>query len=163
MSTIKEWGLVRIDERLIHGQVVAVWVRSRKFTKIHIVDDLLAADPFMVEVMRMSAPNGLEVIVETLEKSIGTLTENPTPQFTMILMKSPITALKLFESGITYNSLNIGGIGMKPGRINVFRNSFLSKDEYQMLKTLQLGGVKITFQTVPGEKSRDFSDLSVVF
>ncbi|MCE5209474.1 MAG: PTS sugar transporter subunit IIB [Chloroflexi bacterium] len=143
--------MVRIDDRLIHGQVIAVWVRSRKFTKIQIVDDLLAADPFMVEVMRMSAPNGLEVIVETLEKSIETLTGNSAPQFTMILMKSPITALKLFESGITYNSLNIGGIGMRPGRINVFRNSFLSKDEYQMLKTLQLGGVKITFQTVPGE------------
>ncbi len=159
MIIIKDWALVRIDDRLIHGQVIAVWVKHKKFTKIQIVDDGLAADPFMVDVLRLAAPSGLEVIAESVETSIKSLNENPTPQHTMVLMKSPVTAKRLYEGGITFDALNIGGMGMGPGRKNVFKNSSISKDEYAILKSLQDQGVKITFLSVPGEKSKDFAEI----
>ena len=156
---IKEWGLVRIDDRLIHGQVIAVWVKYKKFTKIIIVDDGLAADPFMVDVLRLAAPAGLEVDAQSLNQAIKTLEEIQMPQHTMILMKAPNTAKRLYDAGITFDALNIGGMGMGPGRKNVFKNTSISKDEYQVLKELLDKGVKITFLSVPGEKSKEFSDL----
>lgn len=159
MIPIKDWGLVRIDDRLIHGQVIAVWVKHKKFTKIQIVDDVVAADPFLVDVLRLAAPAGLEVIAENLEKSVNSLQENQSPQTTMILMKRPITARRLYDSGITFVALNIGGIGMGPGRKNVFKNTSISKEEYQVLKSLHDEGVRITFLSVPGEKSKDFANI----
>ena len=159
MSIIKEWGLVRIDDRLIHGQVIAVWVRSRKFTKIVIVDDGVAADAFMVDVLRLAAPSGLDVNAYSLEKSLEVLENDPTPQFTMILMKSPMTAQRLYDSGVVFEALNIGGIGMGPGRKNVFKNTSISKEEYQVLSDLQTRGVAITFMSVPGEKSKNFEEI----
>lgn len=156
---IKDWGLVRIDDRLIHGQVIAVWCKHKRFTRIQIVDDGVAADPFMVDVLRLAAPAGLDVIAESLETSVKSLNENQSPQTTMILMKSPMTARRLYDAGITFNALNIGGMGMGPGRKNVFKNTSISKEEYQVLKSLQDEGVKITFLSVPGEKSKDFADL----
>lgn len=159
MIPIKDWGLVRIDDRLIHGQVIAVWVKYKKFTKIQIVDDAVAADPFMVDVLRLAAPAGLDVIAESLETSVRSLQENGAPQTTMILMKSPMTARRLYDAGITFDALNIGGIGMGPGRKNVFKNTAISKEEYQVLKSLQDEGVKITFLSVPGEKSKNFADI----
>jgi mannose/fructose/N-acetylgalactosamine-specific phosphotransferase system component IIB len=156
---IKNWGLVRIDDRLIHGQVIAVWVKHKRFTRIQIVDDVVAADAFMVDVLRLAAPAGLDVIAETLENSVKSLNENQSPEATMILMKSPMTAKRLYEAGITFNALNIGGMGMGPGRKNVFKNTAISKEEYQVLKSLEDEGVKVTFLSVPGEKSKDFADL----
>jgi PTS system mannose-specific IIB component len=157
--TIKNWGLVRIDDRLIHGQVIAVWVKYKKFTRIQIVDDVVAADSFMVDVLRLAAPRGLDVIAETLEKSVESLNENQSPETTMILMKSPMTAKRLYEAGITFDALNIGGMGMGPGRKNVFKNTAISKEEYQVLKSLEDEEVKVTFLSVPGEKSKNFADL----
>jgi mannose/fructose/N-acetylgalactosamine-specific phosphotransferase system component IIB len=158
---IKNWGLVRIDDRLIHGQVIAVWFRYKRFDRIVIVDDGIAADPFMVEVLRLAAPPGLEVDAHSLEDSVVILNEINDPQYVMVLMKSPFTAKRLYEAGIIYNALNIGGIGMGPGRKNVFKNSALSKDEYQVLKDLQQEGVKITFLSVPGEKSKEFEEIKM--
>jgi D-glucosaminate-specific PTS system IIB component len=157
--TIKDWSLVRIDDRLIHGQVIAVWCKSKTFTRIQIVDDTVAADPFMVNVLRLAAPAGLEVVAETVEASVKSLNENQTPETTMILMKYPKTARQLYDAGITFDALNIGGMGMGPGRKNVFKNTSISSEEYQVLKTFADDGVKITFLSVPGEKSKDFNDL----
>lgn len=157
-----EWGLVRIDDRLIHGQVVAGWARSKKFSLIHIVDDALAADPFMVDVLSLSAPAGLKVVAENFPDSVNSLRQNRSPQETMILMKSPATALALWETGIRYTALNVGGLGITPGRKKVFQDISLSAEEYRVLRQLQVNGVKITFLSVPGEPSKDFSDLSEI-
>jgi PTS system mannose-specific IIB component len=77
----------------------------------------------------------------------------------MVLMKYPKTARMLYDAGITFPALNIGGMGMGPGRKNVFKNTSISSEEYQVLKSLQDDGVKITFLSVPGEKSKDFADI----
>jgi mannose/fructose/N-acetylgalactosamine-specific phosphotransferase system component IIB len=153
--------LVRIDDRLIHGQVIAVWCKHRRFTRIVIVDDGVAADPFMQEVLRLSAPPGLEVDVLSVEEGIDTLTRNlPNRDTTMVLMKSPQTAHRLYDGGLEYSTLNIGGIGSGPGRKNIFKNIAASKEEIVILKYLLDQGVEITLLTVPGEKSKAFSDLA---
>lgn len=152
---------MRIDDRLIHGQVIAVWCRHRRFTRIVIVDDGVAADPFMQEVLRLAAPPGLEVDVLSVEEGINTLAGNlPNRDTTMVLMKSPQTARRLCDGGLEYNALNIGGIGSGPGRKNIFKNIAVSKEEIVILKYLLDQGVEITLLTVPGEKSKAFSDLA---
>jgi PTS system mannose-specific IIB component len=155
----KEWGLVRIDDRLIHGQVVSVWIKHKKFNRIVIVDDGVAADSFMLDVLMLAAPPGLEIIAYSLKDCVAILNGLKDPQYTMILMKTPETAKLLYEAGVIYDALNIGGIGSGPGRKNVFKNTALSPSEYGVLMDLHQKDVKITFMSVPGEKSKNFSDI----
>ena len=153
--------MVRIDDRLIHGQVIAVWCRHRRFTRIVIVDDGVAADSFMQEVLRLAAPPGLEVDILSVEEGIDTLCGNlPNRDTTMVLLKSPQVARRLYDGGLKYSALNIGGIGSGPGRKNIFKNIAVSKEEIVILKYLMEQGVEITLLTVPGEKSKAFSDLA---
>jgi len=153
--------LVRIDDRLIHGQVIAVWCKHQRFTRIVIVDDGVAADAFMQEVLRLAAPPGLQVDVLSVEEGISALTGNPPNRgTTMVLVKSPQTAKRLYDGGLKYSALNIGGIGSGPGRKNIFKNIAVSKEEIVILKHLLDQGVEITLLTVPGEKSKSFSDLA---
>ena len=160
MNAIEELGLVRIDDRLIHGQVIAVWCKHQRFTRIVIIDDGVAADPFMQEVLKLAAPPDLQVDVLSIEEGIKTLSQHtPGRGTTMVLLKSPLAAKRVYDGGLKYSALNIGGIGSAPGRKNVFKNISASKEEVAILSHLMEKGVKITLLTVPGEKSKAFSDL----
>jgi len=153
-------GLVRIDDRLIHGQVIMVWCKHRRFTRIVIVDDGVAADAFMQEILSLAAPPNLHVDVFSVEDGVKALNEDtPDRGTTMVLLKSPQAAKRLYDGGLKYNALNVGAIGSAPGRKNVFKNIAVSEDEVVILKYLMDEGVEITLLTVPGEKSKAFSDL----
>jgi PTS system mannose-specific IIB component len=160
VSAIEEFGLVRIDDRLIHGQVVTVWCRHQRFTRVVIVDDGVAADPFMQEVLSLAAPPGLTVDVRSIEEGSNELSQDaPDRRTTMVLFKSPEAAKQVYDRGVRYSALNIGGIGSRPGRKNIFKNIAVSEGEIAVLRQLMHQGVKITLLTVPGEKSKDFGDL----
>ena len=160
VSAVEELGLVRIDDRLIHGQVVAVWCRHQKFTRVVIVDDGVAADAFMQEVLSLAAPPGLTVDVRSIEEGTRELSQDaPDRGTTMVLLKSPQAAKQLQDGGVKYSTLNIGGIGGRSGRRNIFKNIAASREEIAILRQLLDQGVKITLLTVPGEKSKDFVDL----
>jgi len=160
VRAIKELGLVRIDDRLIHGQVIAVWCKHRKFTRIVIVDDGVAADSFMVEVLGLAAPPDLRVDAFSVEDGVRALNEDTSNwDTTMVLMKTPLAAKQLYDGGLEYSALNVGGIGSGPGRRNIFKNIAASEEEIATLKYLMGKGVEITLFTVPGEKSKSFSAL----
>lgn len=158
---IEALGLVRIDDRLIHGQVIAVWCKHRRFTRILIVDDGVAADSFMQEVLSLAAPPGLQVDVLSIGGGIDALSQDaPNRGTTMVLLKSPQVAQQLYDGGVRYGALNVGGIGNAPGRKNIFKNISASEEEIAIFKYLMGEGVEITLLTVPGEKSKAFSDLA---
>ena len=126
-----------------------------------IIDDQVASDAFMQQVLKMAAPPNITVEVQSVEKAIEILSQDAvTPETTMLLMKTPETARQLFDDGLQYDALNIGGMGGGPGRKNVFKNIAMSKEEIATLKYLMGEGVDITLLTVPGEKSKKFSDLA---
>jgi len=157
---IAELGLVRIDDRLIHGQVVAVWLNHIRVDRIVIVDDGVANDSFMQDVLRLAAPPGVTVDARSVQEGAATLgDEVPSRERIMVLMKSPKTARRLFDSGIRFSHLNVGGIGAGPGRKSFFKNISMSEEEKDILKSLVKDGVRITLQTVPGEKTADFASL----
>ncbi len=161
MRRIEEIGLIRIDDRLIHGQVVAVWCRYRKFTRIAIVDDGVAGDSFMRQVLSLAAPTGLKVDALSIADAVKTFGQpSPEHKWTMILLKTPLSAKRLYDEGLPYNALNIGGIGSGPGRKNIFKNISASAEEIAILKYLKERGVKITLLTVPGEQSKEFADIA---
>jgi PTS system mannose-specific IIB component len=161
VSVIEEFGLVRIDDRLIHGQVIAVWCKHQPFSRIVIVDDAVAADAFMQQVLQLAAPPGLRVDVFSIAEGIQALNaDTPARRTTMVLLKSPLAAKRLYDGGLKYSALNVGGIGHGPGRKNIFKNIAASAEEVVILKDLLNKGVKITLLTVPGEKSQAFFEIA---
>jgi len=151
---------VRVDDRLIHGQVIAIWCRHQRFTRVVVVDDGVAADPFMRDVLTLAAPPGLTVDVLALSDALAMLREpRPDRATTMVLVKTPAVAEALYAGGVTFRRLNVGGVGGGPGRRNVWKNIALSAEELASLERLHEQGVAITFLTVPGEKAKDFAEL----
>lgn len=105
MANIK---LIRIDFRLIHGQVVNKWIKITRSNKIVVIDDSLASNEFMRSVYIMAAPPGVDVQVYSINDAIKEWKEN---QFgtgdVLVLFKSVPDAYRCYKEGFEIKELQI--------------------------------------------------------
>jgi mannose/fructose/N-acetylgalactosamine-specific phosphotransferase system component IIB len=154
--------LVRVDDRLIHGQVVAIWLRTLGAKRIVIVDDKTARDEFLREILELAAPPG--VPVEVHDVAAGTerareLASSPEPVF--VIMRSPVTALRMREAGVDFPLLNVGGIGAGPGRKPLYRNISASPDELEAMRRLEAMGTRVELRIVESDRPVMFASVKV--
>ncbi len=147
--------LVRIDDRLLHGQVVVNWVRTLRPRRIAIVDDEIATDGTTVSVLEATCPADLALWVGTVAEAASALVEqNPVPPAdTMILLRSPEHARALYDAGVCYEALNLGCLGAGAGRSRVHRQVSLSPDEMEALQYLASVGVVVSIQALPSHRA----------
>lgn len=157
-----EIGLVRVDSRLLHGQVVTRWIGQVGAREVIIFDDELSQDEFMIEVFKMAAPSGVNLIVKSVNDVENTLSERNL-KHTIILFKNIPMLLKGMKANTKIDRIQIGGIGGGPGRVVVFKNITLTKDEYDELQTLVSEGIHVYLQTVPEEKEVGLKDIENKF
>ena len=152
--------LVRVDDRLIHGQVVAIWLKALNARRIVIVDDRTARDEFVSEVIKMAAPPGVAVEIHDLAAGIdrvGQLVGDPEPAF--VLMRSPVTALALREAGVEFPVLNVGGIGAGPGRKPLYRNISASPEELAAMRAIESMGTAVELRIVENDRPVAFKSV----
>lgn len=152
--------LVRVDDRLIHGQVVAIWLKALNAKRIVIVDDRTAHDEFLREVITLAAPPGVPVEVHDLASGterVRELVADPEPVF--VLMRSPLTALHLREAGVEFPMLNVGGIGAGPTRKPLYRNISASPEELAALRRIESMGTTVEFRIVENDRPVAFASV----
>ena len=152
--------LVRIDDRLIHGQVVAVWLRALDAQRIVIVDDATARDPFLSEVLTLAAPQGVPVEVYSVADGavrLIDLASNPEP--VMVLARSPRTILALRQAGVPIRVVDLGGMGSGPGRRRLHRTISVSSDELRELRELEQLGTRVEVQIVADDRPIPFRSI----
>lgn len=143
----------RIDDRLIHGQVITGWLRHSGANRILIVDDLVAKDSFMLGILEMAAPPGINVVALTTEDAITKLKSDDWSDKVLILTKTPKPVLDMVNADIPIHHLNVGGMGFKTNRKKIYRNIQATEEEVSDLKTLQEKGVKVEFRVVIDQKA----------
>lgn len=145
---------VRIDYRLIHGQVITKWLKQCNAKKIVIIDDKLSRDEFLSSVYRMAAPSGIKVEIVDVERARS---EWESGSFfggapVLLLFKSVEMALASVEAGISFNELQVGGLENKPGRTIVHNQISLDAADAEKLSKIEQRGIRVYFQTIPGEE-----------
>ena len=152
--------VVRVDDRLIHGQVMAVWLRAVAADHIVIVDDKTAKDEFLSEVLSLSAPEGTPVEVLTLADAVPRLEElAASTAGSFVLVRSPVTALQMRQAGVTFSVLNLGGLGAGPGRHQLYKNISASDDEVAAMRALESLGARVEIQIVPDDRVVSFASI----
>lgn len=156
---MKNIAFVRIDDRLIHGQVMTQWVKTRYFNTILIVDDATAKDDFLSMVATMAVPKEFKGIVHTVEDATKYLLSEGKDEVVLVLVRTVNVINQLVENGVPIPELNVGGIGMKPGRTTIYRNIALNQEEKDLFKKLISNGMKVTVQIVPNDTATDIEKL----
>ena len=145
----------RLDDRLIHGQVVVGWRQHLCYDAIYVVDDDVGEDSFLRDVLRLSAPPGVTVRVYTTAEAVAALSV-AVPDRVLLLVKRPQTALALVEGGVHLPHLNVGNLAAEPGSVRVLKSISLTPDHVAALDALTERGVHITFQPTPNDPSVDW-------
>lgn len=152
--------LVRIDDRLIHGQVVESWIPYVKAEHVAVVSDEAAADPIQKSLMRLALPEeiGLEVM-KVSEASAALRERRWEARRTMILVPGPREILALVQAGAAVGSVNVGGLHYSAGRVQLGRVIFLNDEDRFALKELSGRGVALEGQAVPTDSKMNVAQL----
>lgn len=151
--------LTRIDDRLIHGQVATAWSKITKATKIIVVDDAVAQDSFMEMVLKSAAPSSIKVEIFGVDDAVKALNKDDDGERVIVLVKTPVTVLNLVKAGVGIKELNLGGMGARQGRKQLYKNISVSDEEKQSFRELMEHGVNVFMQIVPDAKQISLDKL----
>lgn len=153
--------LFRIDERLIHGQVVVGWGSRLHPDRIVVVDDELAGSPWEQELYSMGVPAGVEARFAAVDEAVAQLPGWQTGSARVVILTRDIPTMnRLAASGLLQGEeVNIGGIHHGPGRSRVLRYVFLSQEEREGLVELSGRGPTIVARDVPGARGVGLDEL----
>jgi PTS system mannose-specific IIB component/fructoselysine and glucoselysine-specific PTS system IIB component len=146
------WVLHRIDDRLIHGQVLVGWGARLDPARIWVVDDGVAASEWERDLFRDVAP-GVEVRVATVaEAATAYAAEAEAPGAAFLVVRDLATARRLVEAGARVREWNVGGLHYAPGKEKVNDYVYLDTADRADARSLLLAGVGLVVQDVPASR-----------
>lgn len=145
-------SLVRVDNRLIHGQVVEAWLPQLKVSRVVVADDEAAHSPLIRAAMGLAVHGSIDVMIQPLlEVSYDSLRSDE--KRTLVLLRDVEGVAKARSQGLALTHLNLGNVHFATGRRQVSPSVFLSKGELDALKALAASGVEVEARAVPSDKA----------
>lgn len=152
-------NVARIDDRLIHGQVITTWVKNYDIEQVLVINDKVADDKVQQSVLTMSAPPGLKVLIFGVQQFIEILKKTPIKKRTMLLFTNSIDVDALVDGGLSLEKLNVGGMRMQDGRHQLSRAVSVTPEEEQAFRNLIAKNVEVEIQMVPKDPIVDLRTL----
>lgn len=149
--------MVRVDYRLVHGQIVAKWIKFRPVDRLVLVDDALVNDDFMADIYRMSA-GGKDVDITTVADVRAALDKGNDA--VMLIFKDVDGAHRAFKDGLDLPELNVGAVQSAKGRKTVMQGVALSPEEYEKLLEIQAAGVNVYLQPIPESPATSLGSIA---
>lgn len=141
-------SLVRVDNRLIHGQVVEAWLPHLNVQRVAVADDEAAGSPLMRAAMGLAVPGEVEVTIQKLgEVDFAALSKDP--RRTLLLFRDVSGVVEARKRGLEFRHLNLGNVHFSAGRRKVSPSVFLDSKELGELKELSSAGVLVEASPVP--------------
>ncbi|HIX68508.1 MAG TPA: PTS sugar transporter subunit IIB [Candidatus Anaerostipes excrementavium] len=155
---------VRVDDRLIHGQVVTQWVKVFKAQKIVVIDDTVAKDKMQKNILKFAAPSDIKVSILSVEKAAEVWEKNKFGNLSVfVLFKDVKQIAKLKEKGVSFDEITLGNMSIVNGRKQIYKSTGFTEEEAQVLFDLQKDGMHIFFQTQPTDKKESLDAIWKVF
>ena len=144
---------VRIDNRLLHGQVVQFWIGHLGISRMVIADDETAKNDSMPIIYRMALPESVALTIIPIDELPQAL-DNVEPAQTMVLIKDVDEAHQVLKCRVPIESIVLGNIHSREERVRITDSVYLSEREIQSLVDLKKREIEIQIQTFPGEVLR---------
>jgi mannose/fructose/N-acetylgalactosamine-specific phosphotransferase system component IIB len=150
--------LYRIDDRLIHGQVVVGWGQPLDARFIVLVDDAVATSDWEQELYRMGVPPHMEVYFLSVLDAIPRIPELQKDERPGILLAPDVTTMRQLVDAGVIASVNVGGIHHRPGREQKLRYVFLTPPEAAELEAMGKS-VRVFAQDLPGAEEYSLEQI----
>lgn len=147
------FGLWRIDDRLIHGQVATRWTKETGVNRIIIVNDDVVKDTTRTTMLKQAVPSGVSAHVVGIDKMMRVYNN---PQYAndrvMLLFTNPSDALELVRRGVPIQSINIGGMAYREGRTMLDTSVSVNDKDVEAFKELDKHGIELEVRKVASDR-----------
>lgn len=143
--------LTRIDDRLIHGQVMTAWIKQKNAVQVIVADDEVAEDDFMINVLEMAVPDEIAIGIFNRQDAAEFMGQGLSAP-TILLVKGPEILNYLVDHGVKIDEIDVGGMGAKEGRSVLYKNISTNPDENKNFMELMEKGVNVFVQVMPQDK-----------
>lgn len=148
---------VRIDNRLVHGQIIETWLPYLGAKIIFVVNDELAEDVMRQEIMRLAVPAGVELFfsrVDGVKAAMRDSLMSSAPTDVLLLFATCVDANRAHQSGLRFSALNVGNLHYGPGKQQVCAHVALSSEDISCLRYFSRSGVRLDFRCVPNDTTQ---------
>ncbi|RIV22912.1 PTS mannose/fructose/sorbose transporter subunit IIB [Alicyclobacillaceae bacterium I2511] len=145
---------IRVDDRLIHGQVVTAWVRALRSKTIWVVSDRAAAEPIEVTLLKNSISSQLSLEIFRVAEALATWRESPVDKL-FVLTEGLKEIIDLFDGGFPIGEINIGGIRYRPGYVGLNRAVYIGSQEAALLSDMQSRHLPAFIRIMPNDGKID--------
>lgn len=152
--------LVRVDDRLIHGQVALGWTRTVGATHIVVANDEVANDKTQVMLLKMASPTGVKASILSVEDAAKKLVAKAFKRDkVLVLVRDAKSLLRLMDGGVALPQVNIGNVRITPERERIIKEVAATPDEMADWKELDNRNVQLEAMWLPNSKSVNFNDI----
>lgn len=153
--------LVRIDDRLIHGQVTTVWTKQSKVNRILVVSDEVAKDTMRKFLLTQAAPPDVKVNVISIDKLIEVSTNPLLTASTraMLLFTNPTDVRRVVDAGIPISAINIGAMSYRNGKKMITSTIAVDQTDINDFMYLYNKGIKMEIRKVISDTPIDLIEL----
>ena len=151
---------VRIDDRLIHGQVANLWTTKLNISRIMVVDDEVAKNAIEKSGLKLATPSGVKLSILPIEKAAtNILAGKYDSQRLLIVARKPDRLLKLVELGVSLEEINVGNMSQTPETRSITKSINVVDADIEAFNELNRKGVRLVAQMVPSDKAENFMEL----
>ena len=155
-----QFSLVRVDSRLVHGQIIETWLPFLKATRIIVVNDEVAGNFFRETVIRMAVPRDVEVLIYGVDEfgrsDAARQTEN---EMAIVLFSGVNDVVRSWEAGFRFKKLNIGNLYSENWILQCSTSVCLADEDIAHVRFLLDAGVTVELRSVPSDKVVDLRNL----
>ncbi len=152
--------LVRVDTRLLHGQVATTWTKMTGPDRIIVVSDAVAHDELRKTMIQQAAPPGVKAHVVPIQKMIDVAKD---PRFgatkAMLLFETPQDLLKCIEGGVDIKKVNLGSMAHSVGKVVVTNAIAMDQADVDCLEALAAKGIEFDVRKVPADSPESFDGM----
>lgn len=144
--------ILRIDDRLIHGQVIAGWVRPLGIVSLILASDKICQDEWACNAYRLAIPDGIEFLCKSLRQCVKHVAKSNKKR-AMIIVESVKEASDLVDAGLKIQVVNIGGLSYREGTREIAPYIYLSPGDIESVVHLYQLGIKVIGKQLPNSSA----------
>ncbi len=152
--------LLRVDHRLLHGQVAFSWTQNVKANCLLIANDNVIHDDLRKTTLKLAKPNGMKLVFKSVEDGIAAINSGVTDKYDLFIVVETITdAIRLVQGCACITSINIGGTRPDDASRKLSKTVWITREEEEGLRKLMDRGVEVEIRQVPSDKRINVADI----
>lgn len=151
---------VRVDGRLVHGQVANLWTTKLNISRIMVVDNNIVNNDIEKSGLKLATPAGVKLSVLPVEKAVNNILAGKyDSQRLFIVARRPQTFLDMAEGGVPFDTINVGNMSQSDDTRSISHSINVTDDDVKAFEALNAKGIKLTAQMVPSDNTNDLMKM----